>query len=115
MSILNDLIARFPEIDPVQAAETWPRLENVWPCYYGGKYAGCGVEIILNLIAHLIIVDQNAGTETGLPVASQSVLSVSESYAARSKSNWRTDFFSSTKYGENFIFLTSQRFGALFV
>jgi hypothetical protein len=115
MSILDDLLIRFPELDPEKSADSWARLENAWPCYYGGSYNGCGKEIILNLIAHLMTVDNSDSGASVRPSVSQSVGSVSESYEPRSKNNWRSDFFGSTKYGETFLFLTSQRFGALFV
>jgi len=115
MALVDDFSARFPEFSNETVEQYIPILESVWPCYYGGTYDGCEVEIVLNLLAHLIFMETIDGAESIKDVNSQSVASVSESFTARSSSGQNADFFGSSKYGQRYLFLTSKFIGARFV
>ena len=115
MALIDDFKTRFPEFDVFAVDAAWAGLEASWPCLYGGQYdvSDCDDEIILNLIAHLFSVGQDSGPAT--IAASESVGSVSvTNYINQSMSN-RESFFSSTKYGQQFIMMTQFRQGASFV
>ena len=65
MALIDDFKARFPEIDTAIVDAKLPIYEPVIHCYYGGPYIGCGIEITLNLIAHLISTVTNETTGWG--------------------------------------------------
>jgi len=115
MVLIDDFKTRFPEFDTAVVDQYLPIFEDVWPCYYGQAYEACNKEIILNLNAHLLVLQQSPG---GAPVkeqSSRSVGSVSVSFESRSSASNLSDFFGSTKYGQMFLMLTSTRRRAYFV
>lgn len=116
MALIDDFKTRFPEFADA-IVDLWiPILEDVWPCYYGRGYdEGCGKEIVLNLLAHLITIEAATGSESVKSVASQSVGSVSESYVNSSNTGENADFFGSSKYGQRFLFLTARYYAPKFV
>lgn len=116
MAILDDFKARFPEFDPAEVDTNLPKLINIWPCYYGGTYeTTCGQEIILNLLAHLLVTENNTTQQPFQTAASQSVGDVSVSYINTSIPGDPRDFFMFTKYGQRFKQLTSFHTGGIFV
>lgn len=117
MALADDLRQRFPELDDEQIVTYTPILEPVYPAYFVGNYAVAkDREIILNLLAHLLIMETGNPTGAGVrTVVSRTVGSVSESYADNSSKSQQAEFFSSTKYGQRFLLLTSYRRGALVV
>lgn len=106
MSLADDFKARFPEFPEATADKYLPILEGVWQCYFPKPYKTCNKEIILNLIAHLMVVEQSPGSSSIRSQTSRSVGSVSVSQGAVSKADSLTDMFSFTKYGQRFLFLT---------
>ena len=116
MALIDDFKCRFPEFEVADADLYIPILEPVWPCYYGGSYEGCGVEIILNLLAHLLVGEISEGSDSERASSSISVGNVSESFEALSASTSdRLDWLRSTKYGQRYIMLTKSRRGGCFV
>lgn len=116
MSLIADFKTRFTEFDDAVVDQYIPILEPVWPCYYGGAYTGCGVEIILNLIAHLLVIETSAGSANVKSIDSKSVGSVSLTYSGGYASTSENDaWFKSTKYGSRYLMLTSSNIGAFFV
>lgn len=125
MAIIDDFKARFPEFDTATVDTYLPAFVNVYSCYYGGNYddGGCDQEIILNLLAHLLYSSygyngSTAGNASPIKgVASKSVGSVSVSYTAMAGNDASSYnvFFGSTKYGQAFLMLTRNNFGAVFV
>jgi len=116
MAILDDFKARFPGI-PTATADTYvPVLEAVWPQYFGGAYDTGNKEIVLQLLAHLVTVDALAGAGPMQTEASRSVGSVSVSFqAGAAAKSALTDFFRSTRYGQQYLLLLSQRgYGVVF-
>jgi len=116
MTIIEDFKARFPEFDEATVDENLPGLEDVWQCFSGGNYEDCGKEIVLNLLAHLLVVQTNPGTGNPKSIQSKSVGNLSVSYGAEfaPKSN-RMAWFMTTKYGMQYWMLTRQRQGGFFV
>lgn len=125
MALVDDFKARFPEL-VTQYGEAVVNqriviLENVYTCYFCGDYNDkCDREAILNLLAHMLVVDQSgttsaAGSGMGGAVSSKSVGNVSVSYGATSDQGINRDAFGSTKYGATFLLLISGRRGAYFV
>ena len=115
MSLLDDFKARFPapEFSEAVADKYVPIYEPVLCCYYGGVYAGCDKEIILNLLAHLIASEgASSDGSTSKPgasglVASKTVGSVSVSYDnSGSNDSGSLAWFNTTKYGQRFLLLT---------
>jgi len=115
MAMIDDFKARFPEFSNEVVDQYFPPLEGVWSCYYGGTYTACNREIILNLIAHLMVIEQSPGSGSVRNQSSRSVGSVSVGFEASASVSNMTDFFGSTKYGQRFLFLTSTRRRAYFV
>lgn len=115
MALIDDFKARFPEFDSAVVDQYFPRLENGWQCYYGKPYKACNKEIILNLLAHLLVLEQSPGTTSVKEQSSRSVGSVSVTFESRASASNSSDFFGSTKYGQRYLFLTSTRRRAYFV
>lgn len=119
MAFIDDFKARFPEFNASVVDERVPIFENVWPSYFTGDYAVVtDREAILNLVAHLITMDQSAGSGGATAagnIASKSVGNVSVSYNTASDQSSLRDFFGGTKYGMNFLLVTMYRRGAVFV
>ena len=87
-----------------------PILEGVYPHYYGGGYEGAGVEIVLNLLGHLVTVETQAGAGNPKVEQSKSVGSVSVSYAAGyATTSERDAWFKTTRYGARYLILTANR------
>ena len=109
MSLIDDFKGRFPAFDTDLVDSYWDSIEGAYPCYYGGAYtgvSGCDTEIILNLCAHLFLVQSDASTGPARAEESKTIGSVSVSYSSLSD---RGSFFMSTKYGQLFLQLTSAR------
>jgi len=115
MALIDDFKARFPEFDTAVVDQRLPILESVWPCYYGRPYSGCNKEIVLNLVAHLLVLQSSPSAASVKEESSRSVGSVSVSFESRANTSNLSDFFGSTKYGQMFLMLTSTRRRAYFV
>ncbi len=116
MSIIDDFKDRFPEFDTTIVDTYLPTIIDVYPCYYGGPYENCGVEIILNLLAHMLL-EESVGASTALQAeSSKSIGSVSVSYlnatgTITSKRSW----LMGSRYGIRFLALTAHNHGGFFV
>ena len=106
MALIDDFKARFPEFDITLVDNNLPRLQDVWPNYFNKDYVDSTKEAILNLNAHLLLLDQNGSFSPIQEGVSTTVGSVSESYAAKTDSSDRNDLFRSTKYGQAFLMLS---------
>ena len=117
MALVDDFKTRFPEFETAVVDQYLPDpLESVWPCYYGGDYSiACDKEAILNLVAHLMLLEIQTSSASPQSVASQSVGDVSQSFVAKNSSGYDNDFFMSTKYGARFLYLTASNIGGVFV
>jgi hypothetical protein len=116
VAIIDDFKTRFNEFTLADVDTYLPALVLAYPCYYGGEYDGCGEEIILNLLAHLLVSETTKGSDALQQVQSQSVGSVSVSYTpGYSSMSARTDWLRSTKYGQRYLMLTRGRSGGFFV
>ncbi len=112
MALIDDFKARFPEFTDAVVDQYLPILENVWTCYFNKPYTGCNQEAILNLIAHLLTLEVRTSAAPAQTVASKSVGSVSTSYATSGQSGGALfDTFSSTKYGQRFLYLINSMSG----
>lgn len=115
--LIDDLKAKFPNIDPAVIATYFPLYETTYTCYYGAEYGSntCDDEVILYLLAHLItIADTNTSGESIKQVGSDSVGSVSTSYIANALDN-DDKFYTSTLYGQTFKLLIAKNQGTYFV
>jgi len=115
--LVDDLIAKFPDIDQTIIYKYFPMYENTYSCYYNANYGSnkCDDEVILHLLAHLIVTANN--TKGGIPVyqvASESVGNVSVSYVP-TPLNSGDSFFQSTIYGQTFLMLIKKNQGCYFV
>lgn len=120
MALIEDLKARFPNIDTTLIDTNFPLFENNYKCYYGATYGNndCDNEIILNLLAHLIVSQDTTAQTNGQPsytVQSESVDGVSTSYAGMQNINLQDSFFYSTIYGQTYMMLIQKNTGAYFV
>ena len=116
MALLEDFKARFPEFDEAVADSLVPALEPVLEIYYCGSLeVAREKEILLNLLAHLIILEDGGKSASMKDIASKSVGSVSVSYATPDANGDLQAFFGSTRYGQKFLFLTSSAIGVSFV
>lgn len=117
MALIEDIKARFPGLNTVSVDTYLPLYENNYNCYYNAVYGanGCDDEAILNLLAHLIQVNENQSDGEAIKqVGSESVGSVSTSYVVTPLDN-NDKFWSSTIYGQTFKMLLSKNAGAYFV
>lgn len=118
MALIDDFKARFPgDFDTADVDQYIPILEPIWPCYYGGEYTDpCGKEIVLNLVAHLLVAELQAGTDTSKTTESRSVGNVSISYSpGYAPTTQRDDWLRTTKYGARYLMLTARNIGGFFV
>lgn len=109
MVLIGDFKSRFPDFDETIVDKYFDTVQGVWRCYFPQSYSDCNKEIILNLIAHLITVEQSPSSASIRSQTSRSVGGVSVSQAAASSTDSLTDMFSFTKYGQRFLYLTSRR------
>jgi len=111
MPLIDDFKTRFPQFDIAAIDASWPGIEPAYKCYYGVEYdgaTGCDTEIILNLCAHLFVMQSSGKNAPAQALAIKSVGSVSTSYQTGETTNQRA-FFMSTKYGQMFLQMTSAR------
>ncbi len=117
MAIIDDFKARFPQFDDAAVDLLWPSLEASWPCYYCFEYGNnaCTDEAILNLIAHLFVIEQDSQTSNGSQkdISSQSVGNVSVTFSGGAGDSANSQFFNTTIYGQKFLMLIKNRRGAL--
>lgn len=117
MALIDDLKARFPNLDTASIDTYLPLYENTYKCYYNVEYGSndCDDEIILNLLAHLVQINVNQSDGDSIKqVGSESVGSVSTSYIANPLDN-NDKFFTSTIYGQTYKMLSAKNMGAYFV
>lgn len=116
MAKIDDFKARFPNFDTSVVDSLFPVIQDLAICYYGGSYdeSPCEKEIILNLYAHLLTLENNATSETVRNQTSKSVGNVSVSFEASTEVGTR-GWFNTTRYGQQFLYLTSRNAGAIFV
>lgn len=117
MALIDDFKTRFPEFDTADVDARLPNLETVYDCYYGGVYGvlSCDDEIILNLLAHLLVSEIQVSKGADMAVTSESVGSVSRSFAVPQSASNNYAFFGSTKYGQRYLQLIAKNTGAYFV
>lgn len=117
MSMLDDFIARFHEIDVDTANTLVPIYEEIWPCYYGGSYENkCDKQAILLLMAHLVITDPSVSSSASSRAASsKSVGSVSVSYDSLEAQSNTNAWLGSTRYGQMYLALIKKNAGVRFV
>lgn len=117
MAFVDDFKARFPEFDTARVDAVVPTLEGVYPCYTGWSYnSDCGKEIILQLVAHLFVVEESSGSSNVKSTQSKSVGNVSITYTQGYQGGGKDwDFFSTTKYGKKYLLLISRNYGGVFV
>ena len=117
MALIDDFKARFPQFDTALVDTLWSSLEASWPCYYGFEYGNndCTDEAILNLIAHLFVIEKESQTSNGSQkdIESQSVGSVSVTFSGGAGDSANAQFFNVTIYGQKFLMLIKNRRGAL--
>ena len=109
MTIQADFEERFPTL-------TWqPWVESVWPSYTCLTYNDKSKEAILNLIAHLLVLDSAPGTGAARTEQSKAVGSVSVSYGTSENDGSLASFFNTTRYGQRYWLLTGRQVGARFL
>jgi len=118
VALIDDFKARFTEFETATVDTYLPILEPVYPAYYALEYTASAVtkEATLNLLAHLLTIEMSGSADSTKNIQSQSVGSVSVSYANITQAGGELfDFFSSTKYGQRFMLLTRNRYGGIAV
>lgn len=119
MALIDDFKARFPEFVAATVDQYVPILEPVYPAYYGREYDPTNAtekETILNLIAHLLVMETTGDSAPLQSVNSQSVGSVAASYNQPGQPGGvAVDTFAATKYGQRFLALTHHRYGGVSV
>lgn len=117
MARIDDFKVRFPNFDTVVVDSLFPVIEPLSVHYYGGDYDGIAMdkEIFMQLWAHLITLENRTSDKSVRNESSKSVGSVSVSYEASQAETGRMGFFNTTRFGQQFLFLTSSNQGAVFV
>ena len=117
MARIDDFKARFINFDTAVVDSFFPIIEPLTAVYYGGDYDDNAFdkEVIMQLWAHLITIESNATSAAVRSVASKGVGSVSVSYEASKPQSGNLALFNTTRYGQQFLLLTSKNQGAKFV
>lgn len=116
MALIDDFKTRFPEFDAAVVDQYFPIIEPLYSCYYGGSLDDpCDKEAILNLLAHLLVINSRQKSGSVQLAASKSVGSVSVSNVQSTISRQGAEFWLTTKYGQQFLMLTQNNIGAHFV
>lgn len=117
MARIDDFKARFPNFDTAVVDSLFPIIEPLSAVYYGGDYDSNALdkEAFLQLYAHLITIENRSDDKSVRNVASKGVGSVNVSYEASQTETGRMGWFNTTKYGQQFLYLTSNNHGAIFV
>ena len=116
MARIDDFKLRFPSFDIAVVDSLFPIIEPQTACYYNGDYdILCDKEIMMQLWAHLMSIENGSSDKSVRNQASKSVGSVSVSYEASQTEMGRMGFFNTTRYGQQFLFLISSNQGAVFV
>ena len=117
MARIDDFKARFPKFDVAVVDSLFPIVEPLAVNYYGGDYDDSPLEreIFMQLYAHMITLENSEGSGSVRNVSSKAVGSVNISYEASQADMGRLGWFNTTRYGQQFIFLTSTHHGAIFV
>lgn len=120
MSILDDFKARFEkdcklDLEAIEAC--WNTLDPIWKCYYCFEYGqnDCTDEAILNLIAHLWIVESSQSTASMKGVSSKSWGGESVTYSPSSDDSDMRTFFNTSVYGQRYLRLIYHNQGGYFV
>lgn len=109
MALIDDLKNRYPNIPTTLIDANFDVYESIYNIYYNVQYGQNDKdnEIILNLLAHLIVSEENTKSgESNVVVGSESAGGVSRSYVANAM-NQTDKFWNSTVYGQRFKMLTS--------
>ena len=114
MTIQTGFEERFAGVVPPIVWQPW--VESVWPSYACCMvYSDKNKEAILNLIAHLLLLDSMPGTGAARTEESKAVGSVSVSYGSSLSDDSLKAFFNSTRYGQRYWLLTGRQVGGRFV
>jgi len=117
MARIDDFKTRFPTFDTSVVDSLFPIIEPLGDLYYGGDYENnrTDKEAFLQLYAHLLTIETRGNSGSVRNQASKSVGSLSVSYEASQTETGRMGWFNTTRYGQQFVFLTSANQGAVFV
>lgn len=116
MALIDDFKDRFLDFDTAVVDQYFPVVEPVYHCYFGGDIDDpCDKEAVLNLIAHLIVLEDRSKASSLRTTSSRSAGSVSVSYEQSANGRSTSGFFDTTKYGQRFLLLTQNNIGAAFV
>ena len=123
MSLNSDFEAEFPELLPLDN-DIYNNAVNKYPLFDGRVYDETVDNkdniIILYLIAHLYYSKlRNSGSpnpqEVAKDISSKSVGSVSVTYNTPQNTTNRQAYFMTTSYGQQYLIMTYNNFGAVFV
>lgn len=120
MALIDDFKARFPGFATASVDSLFPALAIAWPAYYGGTYTDAATEAgqlreneaILNLLAHLFVMEEDSESGAYQQESSYSIDGVSASFAVGMQSTGiSSDMFRATKYGQRFMAITASNYG----
>lgn len=114
-NILEDFKARFPTFDVNIVDQYLPILIPNYCAYYNKPYQCDTKEATLQLLAHLLIMEDLPSYGPLMTQTSKSVKSVSVSYGDLMSKSGRDAFFNTTKYGQAFLRATANCWGGYFV
>lgn len=117
MALIDDFKTRFPGFDTGVVDTYFPLIEPTYCCYYDGDLEDpCDKEIILNLLAHLLVLETQPADSSIQNQTSVKVGDVSTTFQNKTINNDDDAFFGSTKYGQKYLQLTSKKkVGVFFV
>lgn len=113
--IKEDFKALFPSMDNETVINS---IIDIYPCFYNMSYSDkcCNKNALLFMLAHLYTAMSNPeDTTPNQVIASQSVGSVSMSFANGIGSSEYNNFFNTSKWGQMFLNMRCQTIGAFIV
>jgi hypothetical protein len=117
MSLTSDFKTRFPEFNATVVDARFPVLIPTYPDYFNYPYlTDLKVnETILNLMAHLLMDDQQASQNQINLFVSTGVGKVSGQFSIPAITTGFRSYFGASKYGQKFLFRSGTRQGGIFV
>lgn len=110
MALIDDFKDRFPNFSGSDIDNVFSFLEAEYKCYYNYEYgfSSCSDQAILNLLAHLFILNQSQ-SESSDPIKEMQSVSdgtASITYQQRQLGSDVQDYFNTTIYGQKFLQMT---------
>lgn len=112
MALIDDFKLRFQTFDIATVDAILPPLIDSYQCLYNKEYDPldlCTKEVILNLLAHMLSIEIMPGDFAASTMTSDSIGSISTSWADSKAETMKQVYFNTTKYGQKYLMLIKNK------